>query len=362
MNGLEVQDKMNANGSLHTRVLRVVLRSKLPDLCSPLSKIVFDGFDKEFSAAAKHEKDWIQLPSFTMAKRVIAAANALVFFGSDLAANPYFLKAALAYPEDMFFTAEVLRLAPAIVHPLLAPLLMRNYQASKTMVKYLTPVVEQRLRRVRDSCTSEDQHPKPNDCIQFFVDANSRKGEWTAEKIVQVLLGTWFAAVHQPALTIVYALEDLCNHGEYVEPLRRELSALSQLREDEGMKSSAAVFLEDAPLLDAFLKESSRLHPSDSISVRRKVLEPFTFGDGTHLLPGDVACVPSQAIMRDEDTYSDSMKFSAWRFIRKGSGGQGQQEMRNTSRFTDAELTYPLWGLGRHSWLVAICHDEGIIH
>ncbi|KUI69918.1 Ent-kaurene oxidase [Cytospora mali] len=360
MNGLEVEDKMNANGSLHTRVLRVVLRSHLPHLCFQLSQAIEGVFDKGFNMANQcGGNDWARLSSFSMAKTVITAANALAFFGPDLSARPSFLQAAADYPEDLFRTAEVLRLTPSLLHPLIAPVLMRNHQASMTMVEHLTPVVEERLSRVRSNLEhSSDQVPKPKDCIQFFVDANSRKGEWTAHKIVQVLLGIWFAAVHQPALTIVYALEDLCEHPEFVEPLRRELSAICPYPRGKTIDASIAATLEEAPLLDAFLKESSRLHPSDSISVRRKALTPFTFRDGTHILPGDVACVPSQAIMRNEGIYTESMKFCPWRFVEriKDTGDEGAEAggLRSLSRFTDTELEYPLWGLGRHSWYVPL--------
>lgn len=351
MNGLEVQDTMSGNGNLHTRAFRVVLSSHLPDLCSPLSQIVADSFAKEFIETQKGD-GLARMSCFPMAKRIMTAASAFVFFGPDLSADPIFLKAALAYPEDLFFTAEILRLSPSVLHPILAPLLMRNHKASRTLVEHLTPVVERRLARTREGWSHDNtEERKPTDCIQFFVDANSRKSEWAAQKIVQVLLGTWFAAIHQPALTLVYALQDLCDNGDYAELLRLELSQVYQSPAEEGVCPSSMSALDNAPLLDAFLKESSRLHPSDSISVRRKVLSPYMFSDGTRILPGDVACVPSQAMMRDEEFYQDSTTFSPWRFMQDvGKGDSGVNGIQSISRFTDTDYTYPFWGLGRHSW------------
>lgn len=83
--------------------------------------------------------------------------------------------------------------------------------------------------------------------------------------------------------------------------------------------------LDNAPLLDALLKESAYLHPSDSISIRRKVLKPFKFSDGTHILPGDVACVPSQAIMRDEQIYSNQTVFWPERYLTLDVDGRAAQ-------------------------------------
>ncbi|KAF7931395.1 hypothetical protein EAE99_003866 [Botrytis elliptica] len=274
---------------------------------------------------------WTQLRSFTVAKKVTVAANSLIFFGEELSNNSEFLSAVLDYPEDLMITAEVLRFMPDSLAPLVAPVLMRNDKASKTLVDHLMLVVEDRLRQARSN--EKNLGPKPVDCIEFFIDANSLKNEWSAQKIVQVIMGIWFAVVHQPALSIVYALEDLCEHPEYVGLFRAELAEMLSANEEN---------LDSLPLLDSFLKESSRLHPSDSISVRRKVLQPFTFSDGTCLLPRDVACIPLQAIMRDSTYYSDSLTFNAFRFI-------DENRTKNLSKFVDTSSTYPLWGLGKHA-------------
>lgn len=116
--------------------------------------------------------------------------------------------------------------------------------------------------------------------------------------------------------------------------------------------------LDSAPLLDTVFKTSSRLLPSDSISVRRKVLKPFSLHDGTQLSPGDVVCVPSQAKMLEESLYKDSKKFLLKRFIEReenadwGSVGDAidGDSIRNKSRFCDPNMQYPISGLGKHSW------------
>jgi len=337
-----------------------VLQSHLPDLHVPLSEVIARTFSQQLLSQRKSPSlsgspEYTLLPIFQLAKTVITSANALVFFGHHLSSNAEFLSAAQSYPGDVLATAELLRFTPRFMTPLLAPIFMRNHRASKTLVRYLTPLVEQRLsikrhaleRGVRDKNgirkECHEDGGKACDIIQFFVDTTththqkkSSSAPWSAEKIVQVILGIWFAAVHQPAISIVYALQDLLDHPEYLEPLRRDLSSISPY---------SAAGLERLPLLDSFLRESSRLHPSDAISVRRKVLEPFTFSDGAHLRTGDVACVPSQAIMRDPNHYgADSLAFDAFRFV--------NPDGENVSRFTDASPTFPFWGLGKHSWYV----------
>lgn len=345
MHGLQVQDKMLDNGNLHTRVFRVVLRSHLPEMCPGIYEKISISFAAELSGGIKDEDEWSNLGAFSMTKRVITAANALVFFGSNLSNDPVFLEAALSYPEHVFRTSEALRIAPSILHPLIAPILMQNHRASRTMVQYLTPIVQQRIQQVQ---SVDWKGSGSNDCIQFLIDANDRKKEWSAEKIVQALLGIWFAAVHQPALSLVYILHDLSHHTEYIEPLRSEIQ--TAFHEGSGISASD---LEKLPLLDAFIKESCRLHPSDSISVRRKVLREHTFKDGTRVLPGDVACVPSQAMLCDEDVYDKGATFNPSRFLRNDSG---PDVVESSSRFTDTDINYPLWGGGRHAWSVHTEH------
>lgn len=349
MYGLKVQEDMAVNGYLHTRVFRVALPSHLPDICPRMSELISRVFKEELQASSTTKEGWAILPAFKTTKRVVTVANALAFFGSELASNTEFLDAALAYPEDVFRAAEVLRATPSLFHPILAPLMMRGYKASKTMVKHLNLVVEKRLRASTTNNSAGDwicESPSM-DCIQFFIDAKDRTIKWTAEKIVQVLLGTWFAAVHQPALSLVYILRDLCDHPEYLEPLRMEVLTASR---DGGVSSNV---VDNLPLLDAFVKESCRMHPSDSISIRRKALAEHNFSDGTRILPGDVACVALQAMLLDESVYPQAQEFNPSRFLKDLNGLSANSKglsVASTTRFADADLTYPLWGIGRHSW------------
>jgi hypothetical protein len=64
------------------------------------------------------------------------------------------------------------------------------------------------------------------DCMQFFNAAvrKHQQDEWLAQRIVQVLLGIWFASAHQPAMCFPYALDDLCLHPEYIDKLQDEVS------------------------------------------------------------------------------------------------------------------------------------------
>ncbi|RAH66074.1 putative cytochrome P450 [Aspergillus aculeatinus CBS 121060] len=364
MNGLEYDDCMSANGTVHQRALQAELRSHLPALTQPLHNCIAQALTAEITAHKPQSGEWRAVPIFPMAKRLITAANALVFFGPEVSSDQVFLDAALEYPEHLMETAEALRLLPAWVAPFAAPYLMRRHRALKILLDRLTPVVEARIRKTSSSTTSTTTAPEHADCIQFFVNAAARKNqqhEWPAQRIIQVLLGVWFASVHQPAMCLFYALDDLCLHPEFTSALRDEVvrAAMPQpttiTTTTTTTPQQPEINPNHLPLLTSFLKESARLHPTDSISLRRKVLQPFTLADGTTLAKNDVACIPLQPILRDPDLYADPHTFNPYRFIIPQDPAKANEDTRNpttrttSSDFTDADVTFPIWGLGKRA-------------
>ncbi|EKG22176.1 Cytochrome P450 [Macrophomina phaseolina MS6] len=330
MDGLVVEDGMSANGIVHLRVLGVMLRNRLNELHSRLRKTVSQRLSSEISNGTPKQDGWVELPLFQLAKKVIAAGNSSAFFGDEVAHDHHFVEAALRYPEELFTSAEILRLIPGWTVGLVAPILRWRSRASKLMIERLRPLVEQRM----EDFAKDPQGDRHVDCLEFFVEASRTKDPWSAQKILQVILGVWFASVHQPALALVYALDDLCRHPEYIGLLRQDLEDFA------GGRASPKV--ENIPLLDSFLKESARLHPSEAISVRRQAVEPFRFSDGTFVRAGQVACVPLNAIMRDPQRYHDSLAFDGGRFVEQGKADKA-------SKFCLSNTDYPLWGLGDHT-------------
>lgn len=110
------------------------------------------------------------------------------------------------------------------------------------------------------------------DGLQNIIDASPKDGSWTAARIAHDALGIFFFSVlgltnvglslppsqitvyisHMQ--TIAFALADLCTHNDYTRPLRQELAESWNdfERDAEGL-----------PLLDSFLKESTRLNGTE---------------------------------------------------------------------------------------------------
>ncbi|CRG87276.1 Ent-kaurene oxidase [Talaromyces islandicus] len=321
----DVHDEMAANGSMHFRVLRTLLTANLPRMLPELHSMMQREFASEVLQGYTKVDEWSRIPTFDVAKRLVARINSYLFVGKDLTENPVYLEAALAYPQEVFVTGEILQLTPEFLAPLVTSIATKQGKALKTMLRYLFPIVEERLRQ-REKGLLPSQ--RPLDCLQWIIDSSPTKEKWDAKKVVQETLALWFGSVHQLSMAFVYALYDLVDNPSYITLLRDELASAP-----DGWLSS----LNNLPLLDSFLKESTRLSPSDSISLRRKALKTFKFSDGTVVPKGAWVCVPQRAVQRDAAYYENPEQFDGHRFVNQGSA------------LTDLDARFPFWGLGKRA-------------
>ncbi|KAI1282914.1 cytochrome P450 [Xylaria sp. FL0933] len=261
-----------------------------------------------------------------------AKATPEILFGKELAQNTDFVSAALAYVEETLICTEVVRLLPTFLIPL---------KSQEVIFETLLPVAEQRCKE-RNQRILGQETPQHADCIQWIMETSPKKNPWTAKRVIHELMAIWFGSVHALSTTITFAIEDLCLHPEYTQPLREELRRGYTEFECAG---------DGLPLLDSFLKESARLTPVESMSTRRAALRPFTLSDGTRLEPGDWACTPVRAIMTDPISYPLPFDFNGFRFAtteevqRAGSSFKALQ--RQHSKFTTVDESFHVWGTGR---------------
>ena len=208
MYGLEVKDRMIACLSLCSQILRTVSTSHLTDLKSTMLEKIRAGFVDEMSTSNATGEGWTSIKSFLMDENVIQTANSTVFFAVALSRDERFLTAALQYQDDLLITTEVLRFLPSALASIAARILMRISRSTRVLVERLVPIIKDRP----EACNSHSPRAKrPLDCAHW-------KEPRSPEKIVQVVLGLWFASVHQLAISLVYALNDLCEHEGYMEP------------------------------------------------------------------------------------------------------------------------------------------------
>jgi cytochrome P450 len=123
----------------------------------------------------------------------------------------------------------------------------------KKFVRFLTPVVKQRLQLL------EDGVKRPDDMLQWFTDSKRYKGAVDVDKIARRQLATSFAAIQPTTSASTNALYTLATIPEFVAELRDEIREV--LAAHNGCCSSKALY--SMKKLDSFLKESLRFHPEN---------------------------------------------------------------------------------------------------
>ncbi|XXH01354.1 pre-mRNA-splicing factor rse1 [Hypoxylon texense] len=270
------------------------------------------------------------------------------------ARDPKFLMAGIKMIEHTLIIAEVLRMVPSVLSTPLGKFLSDRLDSGKVMTEALTREVSQRFR---DRELRKEGHviPEQNDCIEWIMDHSPRHKPWGVTRIVHELIAVWFGSVHIASTTACAAIFDLCDHPEFVDILRQEISHTGWERFD---KAGGQIL----PLMDSFMKESARLNPIESVSSRRKVLKPFRFSDGTIVQPGDWICSAPKGMNRNPNTWSKADEFYIFRFAKPEVLEQAETyidglssekfkipEAGKSSAYTDL-TDWQQWGTGKASW------------
>ncbi|TRX96846.1 hypothetical protein FHL15_002152 [Xylaria flabelliformis] len=274
-------------------------------------------------------------PVYPTIVKLVVMSNAISFFGKELGTNEKFLISALDYVEETLMCAEIVKLLPKK----LAPLIARRLTCQKAIYDALIPIATERCEERERAKLG---HPVPK---HWIMETAPRQKPWTPKRIVHELIAIWFGSVHALSTTITFAIQDLCLHPEYAKPLRDEAERMYAEFEKTG---------QGLPLLDSFLKESARLTPVESMSMRRAATQPFTFADGTKLAVGDWACTPVRAIMQSAEYYPSPLEFNGFRFARPdnlpSTGAPGQNfnfVQPEPSKLVDVSQAWHVWGMGR---------------
>ncbi|KAJ5702276.1 cytochrome P450 [Penicillium malachiteum] len=136
------------------------------------------------------------------------------------------------------------------------------------------------------------------------------------------------------SMALVYAIIDLCLHPEYVDPLRNEINQAST-GDQLGPK------FDQMPLLNGFLRESSRLNSMDALTIQRMALSSYTFSSETHVPAGNLVAVPQVSVMQDPDNYVFPKEFNPYRFL---DVDETDGSIKGMSKHTDVRWDYPYWG------------------
>ncbi|PQE23111.1 cytochrome P450 protein [Rutstroemia sp. NJR-2017a WRK4] len=288
--GFELGSKLDPNDKVPRRVLKTLLRTSIPRLRPKIQRKIEQGFDRTLSKATALD-------------------------GGD---NEDYLKAALRYGNDVILSMELCRYLPSFMVPYVCPAIMSFSASMDRIAGYVRKVVVERLRQ------QDESKPLP--------ESSTTPGLRSVERIVQQVIALTFASAHQMPLVLSFAIRNLCLHPEYIEPLTQEVNdTLSQPPESR---------YKHMPLLESFMRESSRINPLDGLTIHRKVMQPFTFSSGTHVPVGNIICVPQEALMRDSKYYENPLTFDGFRFVVPEDRESDEPQLK----YTDIAAGFPFWG------------------
>ncbi|KAI0581515.1 hypothetical protein TUN199_06639 [Pyrenophora tritici-repentis] len=342
MHGFNWFDRRGTEGVGFIRALRTLLTNNLPKILPDLTCIIRTRF-QELHAGHPFVNGKKQSDVYYMTVKLVVLSNAVSFFGKDLAKDEQFMTSALAYIEETLICAEIVRLLPKFMTPIVGGIIARTLKSHGVIFNRLLPIAEQRCIE-RDAAKLGQKVPQHPDCIQWIMETSPKNAPWTPQRVVHELMAIWFGSVHAVSTTVTFAIHDLCLHPEYVAPLRKECEAQYVAFEQAGT---------GLPLLDSFIKESARLTPVESQSTRRSALKPFSLKDGTHVNVGDWFCTPVRAIMTNPVDFPEATTFSGFRFadpelVKSLENDDAFSVMqKKPTKLTDVDMTYHVWGTGR---------------
>lgn len=192
-----------------------------------------------------------------------------MFGGKALASNASWLDATQGFAMDGFVGAQKLKQYPEFAKPLVAPFIPELRRIPKHH-----EAVRKAVKDILDARGYDPKKPvgqrttsKPDDFLQWMID-DAQPGEESPEFIAEILLKISFAALHTSAASPMQLVCDLCEHPEFIQPLRDEIE---QVMVEHPILDKRA--FSKMRKLDSFMKESLRFNP---LLLGKPYFKPFS--------------------------------------------------------------------------------------
>ena len=189
-------------------------------------------------------------------RTLVARISARILVGYPTCRNDAWIEAEKKYTETSTVTTMVLRTCPRFIRPFVAPLLPSYWNTKKHVrrgLAVLKPFVD--VRRAAQA-NSEPGYERPNDFLQWMMDAANEKEGTTEELAIRELI-TSLASVHTTTIAIAHVLYDMCSMPYYFDVMRQEMA--HALEVDKGWQNQTPRKMHK---LDSMLKESQRVNPA----------------------------------------------------------------------------------------------------
>ncbi|GME50720.1 hypothetical protein N0V85_007699 [Neofusicoccum parvum] len=330
--GFEGFKESSRDTQIVQQVLMKELTKHLDQVTEPLAEETALALD-DISHA---DQEWHQIELKNNILQLIARISSHVFLGEQLCRNEEWLTITKEYTTSAIAAAEQLRSWPGFTRLFVHWFLPRCRKLRMLVKKaraVIGPVVEQR-RKEKLALKAEGNTVKFNDAIEWFERTSG--GRYYDPANAQLFMST--AAINSTTDLICQVMTDLAQHPDVVEALREE--AVTVVAENGWKKVS----LYKMKLLDSVLKESQRLKPIATVSMRRLALEDVKLSDGTLVRKGQMLAVSSH-LMWDPREYDKPYEWDGYRFYRmRHTPGK-----ENVAQFVSTNPNHLGFGHGIHA-------------
>ncbi|KAJ7132658.1 cytochrome P450 [Mycena filopes] len=290
--------------------------------------------------------EWKTLTVLPLIMGVVARVSNRLFVGLPLCRNQAYLQNNIQYTMDVVRSAGRITLFPGFMRPFVGPLISNKNKSNATALKFLGPMIEERLAKERE--LGPDWEGKPNDLISWLLETAEGE-ERTAPFLILRVLSTNMAAIHTSSMGFTHALFDLTTHPEHLLPMREEVERV--LKDAGGQWSKAA--LNNMVKIDSFLRESQRLNGNGPVTMTRKVVvkDGFRFSDGTVVPYGSYVSVAARPTHYDPANYENAGTFDGFRFSRERAAHEQTSDSTDIFKrhMISTSVDHLPYGTGKHA-------------
>ncbi|OAG09463.1 cytochrome P450, partial [Paraphaeosphaeria sporulosa] len=319
-----------------SRLIHIKGSQNLPHLFPHVEKRVIESLD-ELLAGAKPAARGVTLPIAETVRTMASRAMCVMFFGETLSRDTVFANALLRHPKEMISCMAAFQITPTFMSPYAQTssrmtyadcFLTKGGRSQNLILEKLADI----MGAGRDAWDEKPEMKKLTLAWNMAELTADNKYWQGPEHLAQSLLGIWFAAAHQPWMFLDFIILILAVRPDLQEAIRQEVR-------DSGPLDYSVIHR--LPLLDSLIKEVVRLHPLDTMAVRRKAMRDFTFTTGNRQFcpAGSTVCVSAYDQMHDEKFYPHPDDFLPSRFVNTEDPLRGAQ-------FVEVSEKYPIWGYG----------------
>ncbi|KAI9649368.1 hypothetical protein NHQ30_001943 [Ciborinia camelliae] len=313
------------------------LTRSIPEMIPLLLSETATAFRQYFAPEIGHEKDpegWTHTCLYRHVNVSLARIMSRILCGEKYSTDRVWVDNVATFARGIFFSGILLRRLPRWTHGWVAPWMGITRQV-RMIERMVTGDV---LRLIRGECTVGDY--ENGVVLPMLVEEVRGKKRFQGKGEREVLSGVnnrvcrfFFATVDTTTLTFAHVLYDVLGHRKelYVEPMREEIRDVWKRFGGVWNRESLA----ELKSLDAFMRESQRLHPLGYTLGSRKVArrEGLDFvskgGDGErviHVPFGERVEGLAWAIHQDAEHYEEPELFKGFRTRDESIAGSNPSE------------------------------------